>query len=381
MMTELSNHLIYYYYDEPQIIGSEDSFGVKYISVLVSSEAEKSLYVVLRPVRDLLIQFLLGKASLLDLYNDSNTEFGFIDGVFDPAENIQFSHINRSDVLEEWYPGPRFKLLPAASESMAVDARLKNLVLFNLGLEASESENELRVSVDSLVDALSQFSKLRHKAWGALKKVGKLSKDTVLPVTDVVGFAPGSFKVNLQSREMPDLTGKTVTEDVLTLITDILSDVEHRNVDDLKLKIMSYKSPEIFSSLVEISDFISKKGCPIYIEWATPRRGMIKKVISRDSAAFILNNLGYEEKINSYYEELTGVFISANVQTGQWSLSLGKGLMVTGKTAKTLGKNALKGVVLAEKTYKLNCKFEIYFDLKKNEEVQKVELVELTSLD
>lgn len=380
-MTELSNHLIYYYYDEPQIIGSEDSFGVKYISVLVSSEAEKSLYVVLRPVRDLLIQFLLGKASLLDLYNDSNTEFGFIDGVFDPAENIQFSHINRSDVLEEWYPGPRFKLLPAASESMAVDARLKNLVLFNLGLEASESENELRVSVDSLVDALSQFSKLRHKAWGALKKVGKLSKDTVLPVTDVVGFAPGSFKVNLQSREMPDLTGKTVTEDVLTLITDILSDVEHRNVDDLKLKIMSYKSPEIFSSLVEISDFISKKGCPIYIEWATPRRGMIKKVISRDSAAFILNNLGYEEKINSYYEELTGVFISANVQTGQWSLSLGKGLMVTGKTAKTLGKNALKGVVLAEKTYKLNCKFEIYFDLKKNEEVQKVELVELTSLD
>lgn len=380
-MKELSNHLIYYYYDEPQIIGSEDSFGVKYISVLVSSEAEKSLYVVLRPVRDLLIQFLLGKASLLDLYNDSNTEFGFIDGVFDPAENIQFSHINRSDVLEEWYPGPRFKLLPAASESMAVDARLKNLVLFNLGLEASESENELRVSVDSLVDALSQFSKLRHKAWGALKKVGKLSKDTVLPVTDVVGFAPGSFKVNLQSREMPDLTGKTVTEDVLTLITDILSDVEHRNVDDLKLKIMSYKSPEIFSSLVEISDFISKKGCPIYIEWATPRRGMIKKVISRDSAAFILNNLGYEEKINSYYEELTGVFISANVQTGQWSLSLGKGLMVTGKTAKTLGKNALKGVVLAEKTYKLNCKFEIYFDLKKNEEVQKVELIELTSLD
>lgn len=381
MINQLRNHTVYYYYDEPLIIGSEDSFGVRYISVLVGDEEEPAGYLVLKPTRNSFSDFLIGKKALLDLYLDHETSFGFIKEKFSLDKPFVFTSISRNEVIDSWYPGPRFRLQQTTSESIAIDSKLNNLVLFNLGLEANESVDQLRVSVDNLVEVLSQFSKLRQKAWGALKRSGKLSADTYLPVTDVTGFAYGSFKVNLIAREHPDLTGKTITEDILELITEILTDIEMKELSLIRNKIQYYKSPEIISSLVSLSNFITKKGCPIYLEWATPRKGYMKKRLSRESAMFVLNNLGHDEKLKSYYEDITGVFVSASTKSGNWSVSVSKGLTIKGKTSKQLGKSALEGIVLTDKLYKLKCKFEVFFDLKKNEEVQKVELMELTPVE
>jgi len=309
-------------YDYPQVFVARDAIGVRYVCMVVDEGECGPVFLCVPVSAQRCIDLLNGKLDLREIYEKPEL-FEFYHAAPDDltqAFNIENAQFNETP--QEWLPEPG--LVFKYTDEVLIKAQELNTTVAFASLAVPEASQEARIRSRKLSEFLAIYQgALRNLARAAAKFNGKaIAKGEEPYETDVFGFCPGSFTVQVRSAESCDMLGENkALISAFTKLNEFLSLAD--NPDDAVAFLLDIKG-HAASSLISLLSFISENDCPFANTWSTP--GMHSSSRSRirvASAQNVIQRCLLREDIGVEELELTGVVDSAKVSTRTWRIDVG----------------------------------------------------------
>jgi hypothetical protein len=170
---------------------------------------------------------------------------------------------------------------------------------------------------------------------------------------EVVAFAPGSFKVKMQSRGAPDLTGYTEISRALLRLDEIMEPRQDLEEEKAVLKRNAGHLLKAFERFLKIAvDYDSA----ISYAWTIPESPEVHvRKLSRRQAEPIYNIINETHELGIERKVLKGKITRADSETGVWTLlDESDDKSYSGK-CDPAAYVSLSGVTIREKDYELVC--------------------------
>jgi hypothetical protein len=259
-LPDLENAMIievYIYYDRPLLFSCQDKIGQKFLAVLAEEidEGELWLYVPVSPRR-----FEMVRSGGIDLYtafSSSETGYAFTVTLKSGKNRPELQYIENAKIKADWLPVPGTKLdlltetLPQKIQNRALSS-LREVISLKLNFvnyKRSEAPAQVLGRVlDCFQEALNSL--LNSSAW-----------------MRVVGFAPGSFEVEMEAEEHPNLFAQTETGRAIKILLELIQSAE--NPDVLKEKLKTLK-PDAAKSFADLAKALSGAVESTEIIWESP---------------------------------------------------------------------------------------------------------------
>ncbi|KTB54966.1 hypothetical protein AO067_20315 [Pseudomonas viridiflava ICMP 13104] len=308
-------------YDYPQVFVAIDAIGVSYVC-MVTEESELGPSFLCAPVSVQRSKELLsGKIDLRKIYekpelsefyyaspNDLTVPFGI--------EQAQFNQVPQ-ELLPE--PGLVFQY----TDEVLIKAQELNTTVAFASLAVPEASHEARIRTRKLSEFLAIYQGvLRNLARAAAKFNGKAIPKGEDPYeSDVFGFCPGSFTVQVRSAEACDMLGENkALISAFTRLNQFLTIAD--NPDEAVRFLLDIKG-HAASSLISLLNFISENDCPFANTWSTPvMQSSSRSKIRVASAQSVIQLCRFREDLGIEELELTGVVDSAKVSTSTWRIDV-----------------------------------------------------------
>jgi hypothetical protein len=349
------------YYDGPEVVLAYDQLSTRYICVLVERPevAERYLCTPVSPERSL--SLLSGNADLRSVFTSAEvSEFYTLDVLPKSEAALLLSPIERTSIPDKWLPAEGFYLTDLKKDEpvLVVQAQHKNRAIIELSLEPPEAASETKIKAANLGYALTVFQTLvkhaYHKSISSLSGKARrfLDQDENFDM-EVLGFAPGSFRVMMQSRNAPDLTGYTEISRAFRKIDEIMSPMEDPEQQKELLKKNAGHVLKAFEKFIKLAiDFDSS----IAYRWTIPESPEIHAIsLSRKQAEPIYTILRETQELSVEKIVLTGRMTRADFRTGLWTLLNEEDENYYSGKSDPSKYVSLSGVTIQSKRYELNC--------------------------
>lgn len=380
---------VYEFYDRPILFTCQNVTGQYYIAVWIEENESDDVWLYAPMSRG---RFEVIRSGGIDLYSAfRHAENNFVWQVTTPYDNHDDTVValSCSSLTEDQLPMEgEFLSLSTATlppetvniEQRAIQSRREHIALHVESSEYTRSE----IAADKLGDLLVSFQKVLNNIGSKIKN-NKISSRGALEAEvltkmqlNVVGFAPGSFEVQLASihdEGMADLfddylVGKAMQE-IIKLIN--LSG----NAEDVKNYILNL-GPRVINSYVEFIEHIILNVDEIKFKWRSPHpeRGGDGTITSKQ-AENIAETLKKFEQIAEKELIHNGTLVGANLRTMKFDFDIGQISTITGDIDKSAYK-ALDGAILNHK-YKATIREITTFKATKEQETTQYILYKLES--
>ncbi|VVP89959.1 hypothetical protein PS918_03136 [Pseudomonas fluorescens] len=308
-------------YDYPQVFVARDAIGVRYVC-MVAEEVEHGPVFLCVPVSDYRCRELLtGKIDLRHVYeNPELSEFyqASPDDLTEPF-GIELTRFNVAP--QDWLPDPG--LVFQYDDEVLIKAQELNATVAFASLAVPEASHEARIRTRKLSEFLAIYQGvLRNLARVAAKSNGKaIPKGDEPYESDVFGFCPGSFTVQVRSAESCDMLGENKA--LISAFTKLNEFLALADKPDEAVRFLLGIKGHAASSLISLLNFIAENDCPFANTWSTPgMRSSSKSKIRVASAQNVIQRCRHREDLGVEDIALTGIVDSAKVSTSTWRIDV-----------------------------------------------------------
>lgn len=347
-------------YDGPQVVLAEDQFGTSYVGVAVDRAAQGDTFLLAAASRGRLRALLSGQIDLRAVFAAPETTPLL---TTDWNEGLAATWLEVAEIVdspEEWLPSEGFLVSDFLAEAAddagaelqaeAID-RNRGVVRLSIG-----PPGDAEVEAENLSTALHSFQQLLKQ--GLQRSVRDLDQKIKNHFLDpdqyelvVFGFSPGSFRVHLEAKALPDLFGGSGLERAFARIDQMAAAIEST---DASLEAVRQNHGHLASAYMKFLEFVAGAEAPVRYSWTTPAQSVRSHAITPDQAALVLEALGRERELGSEWVQLEGTFVKVNTKTGSWTLEDADGREHSGSLHEDAD-DILSGVVVKETSYQLVC--------------------------
>lgn len=351
------------FYDVPQVFLAADAVGTSYLCVLVeqSEKADRYASVAISPGR--LSDLRAGRVDLLEVFSRPEIDLRYqVDVGQQPLSDLRLEPVERFP--DAWLPEAGFFLeehAPAETGSIVSEAAQRNRAVVHLTVSPPEARSDFKIDAYHLSAALGIFQTVVKFAYRkALNRLPpatrKLLGNTENYGLEVFAFSHGSFTVHMQSKISANPMGFADIAHALESLDAVTTALESPG-DPLEI-FREYKG-HFATSYRRLLGFVVENETPLSYEWVTPEKSApVRNRISVARASELYGLLTRSKELGSEEISLSGRFIRANTETGEWVLEGDDGQRYRGTVAEETNVD-LEGIVLGNKTYKLVCEERI----------------------
>lgn len=342
-------------YDYPQVFVACDAIGVRYVCMVVEEGKRGPEFLCIPVSTERCNELLTGKIDLRQVYEMPELPEFYqaspddLTGIF----GIERAHF--SIVPKDWLPdtGLVFEYI----DEVLIKAQELNTTVAFASLSVPEAAQEARIRTRKLSEFLAIYQGvLRHLARFSAKARGKAIPKGEDPYeSDVFGFCPGSFTVQMRSAESCDMLGEN--KSLISAFTKLNEFLALADKPDDAVRFLLEVKGHAASSLISLLNFIAENDCPFTNTWSTPgMQGSSKSKIRVTSAQNVILRCRHREDLGVEDLELTGVVDSAKVSTSTWRIDV-DGLAYSGGIKEGSSLN-LAGITVGNR-YKFHCEEKI----------------------
>ncbi len=350
------------FYDYPQVFVGEDQLGAEYIGYLVD---EKRLQFICSLLSKSEIQaFRYGEKSLREVITGSQLSEHYVLEVRDFQGGFNEVLELKYEIEEISLPSNSLRLrsFQAEEDRVLSKANERNLTVIEVALEAPEADTRLQIDSDRLKDFLAAFGSFVRQAYKrALRDLSQESRGAI-DITDgskmhIVGFARGSFLLEIESAKEADLFGHTELPRAFSLIDKITSETED---PERALAIIQDFKGHFAGSYGKFLEFMVKNKTGIRYQWAYPHQNSSSfRHIRYNSVSRILELMNRSEQIGIETVTLTGRIQKADSETGAWRIESEEDGKPYSGTVEASSGVSVEGVTIKSKRYRLICEERI----------------------
>lgn len=349
------------YYDGPEVVLAFDQLSTRYVCVLVERSDMRELYFCTPISPEKSISLISGNTDLRSVFITAEIpEFFTLEFSSKADELPQLSAIMQNNIPEKWFPTESFYITESRKNdpSLVTEAQRKNRAIIELSLDPPEAANETKIKAANLGYALTVFQTLvkhaYHKSIASLSaKARKFLDQEDNFDMEVIGFASGSFKIRMQSRNAPDLTGYTEISRGFLKIDEVMSPMEDPEQQKELLRKNAGHFLKAFEKFIKLAiDFNSS----IAYSWTIPESSDIHASrLSRKQAEPIYSILCATQELSVEKVVLHGRITRADIRTGLWTLFDEDNEIYYSGKSDPAAYVSLSGVTIQSKRYELNC--------------------------
>jgi len=365
------------YYDLPQIMVVENAVGSKFISLLIDSDENQTIYLSMPISPKRLASFVNGKIDLRTIYSDPEIKDYY---TFDyTGDDVVATLLPENEIPEDYLPEPDFFLSNKSDDEKIVqEATEKNNAIVHLAV--SDKDDSTSIMVDNLGDILKYYQLTIENSFK--KRLSSLKGDEKSVYLSPDNYklrafesSAGSFNIHLFSKAQVNVFGGSIIDIALQKFDDLL---ESGLTDDELLKVLRTVKGHTISSLKHLLLKIIELDVKIKHKWYAPDQNQVHVTyIDKDKAENINRILGSAEELSEEIREFTGYFEQVDTDHGTWRIY---DIEDKKDYSGTCGSNvSLQGITVDENIlYRLICNELI--EEKKVTEKQKTKLI-LISLE
>ena len=349
--------------DGPQLVVAADSVNTKYLCVLVSQEEAHDRFYCVAASMDRLTAVLNGTLDLRVAFELPERQPGYVATLGHGLDADSTMKLEEAPIpRESWLPLPGLNLsalLPPATstETTVVNASLeRNRAVIDFRLDPPESRYEPAIGAELLADGITALQRFVRQAFK--KAMSSLPDDvrSVLgtddgPRLDVFAFAPGSFRVLLQSRSAADLLGRTPMSYAMRWVDEAVALIAS---PDSAIQYVKENRGHFVAAYRDFLRYCAESSAPVEYTWADPESGVaIRRSILPAEAATLYDRLLGTENLTTESLIVTGVFTRVDVNRGLWTLLKADGQQLKGELSEGVG-DLLAGVTVETVSYSLS---------------------------
>jgi hypothetical protein len=261
---------------------------------------------------------------------------------------------------DAWLPDPGV-LLPAVLDDLEVDEEsltaltyARHRAILEYTLSPPESHQTPVIEADHLSSGLAAFQRLLRLAQkkaiaslqGSIRHVVGIEEASTV---EVFGFAPGSFKVLLQSKMLADLGGRSAIAYGLRKLDELISVIDS---PEESLEVVRNNRGHLVAAYRDWLEYLVDSRSDVVYTWADPELAQpITHVVSSGAAAVIYQLLQAREELGVERHSVVGVFTRVDVDNGTWTLRTEDNREYRGHLAEGAG-SLLSGVTVDTHQYK-----------------------------
>ena len=344
------------YYDGIEVFDGLDPIGGHYVGVLVGREGDADQYLVAGVDPRLLRQFRSGSLDLRTLLLESSeTEWYMTDATDDLSQSLKLEE-HHSPIIETGFlPDEGFLLHgPIAAHDVILEARERNNVVFEISVDQMNTMDIGRIRADMLGNLLVHVQKVVTYAYNKAvrhrpSRPRYYANQSDASLMDVVGYAPGSFKVLLEAANPPDSLGFGELSLGLAQMDEIF---ESAHDPDYALRVLQDNRGRLATSYIKLLSFLSEHETGIWYSWAEPgSTEASQNGVSEGVARGLVERFASVSELITEDVVLEGVLEKVDRNTGVWRLLTDDGR----RTGKTVGDSVnLNGLAIG-KYYRFDC--------------------------
>lgn len=384
MNTQIFLKDILLYYDIPQLFVARDAVGTNYLCMIVEQNKEFDNFACIQISEQKLDYFSNGHIDLRDVFASPEIKKYYQAKIHDYQLNVyEIIPLENEELPVQWLPdeGIFIKLDQSQSEIVA-ESKDKAKTIVYLSLNPPESANEPRINTLSLSEVLLRFQTMLKYAYKrsisrypyAQRKQMNVKENYQL---DVFAFAPGSFKVKMQSQSYPNLFGETEITRALVLIDQHVDTIN--NVES-SLKLLSENKGHFANTYINFLKYIADSKSKLSYSWAfSGIKIPVTKQITSDQAQYLYEIFNQQDELKEETIELIGYFDKVDEKYGKWRLVDQENNAHNGELGNVEG-ITLKGVIISTRLYKLVCVEKIIEVVGTSEEKKSTQLIKLIPL-
>ncbi len=349
------------YYDGPEVVLVSDQISTKYVCALVvrGPESDKYFCTSISPSR--LESFTSGSIDLRSIFDSSEAnDFYTIELRDQEVTDIPILPIDFASLPQEWLPDEGFFLEPQPTEDLDLlhEATARNRAVIDLSLRPPESSIGNKISAYNLSQSVGMFQTLLKYAYkksiAALSQAAKKVLDQIQNYeVEVLTFAPGSFKVRMQSKSPADLLGYTDISKALFKLDEIVGPIED---SEKSLDVLRRNAGHLIKAYQKFLKLAIDFNSTISYEWTFPELSKtIRHDITKRHAEPIYNLLEEKQDLGTEVINLVGRILKADVRSGVWTcLEEETNRTFTGKINPER-EISLAGITLETTIYEFEC--------------------------
>lgn len=373
-------HLTLLYYDFPQIFIGEDEVENRYLCMATDDGEWGPNFACIPVSASRVMQLTHGLLDVRAAF-ESPEVHELYTARFTENENGDLSLAAEEHSLLPSALLPESGLLFNIVDDVARDASTLNTTVSHVSLEVPEAAESARIHTTTLAtflnifqSALKSFGRLAARTSG--RPLGR-SDDSFL--SDVYGFARGSFTVKFRSSYPGDLNGENAT--FVAAMTQLEEFFQVANNPNEAIEFLQHVRGHAASSLIRLLTFLSAHSAAIKLSWANPSMPEAR------AAAIRLEQIGVlieacRRRTDLLIEEVVirGRISKADVDNASWKIrSEDDNQVYGGEIADGSGIN-LSGMVMAEALYEFTCREEVDIVPATGQEVRRLFLTKIRKL-
>ena len=372
------------FYDTPQLFVACDGVGTNYLCMLVEQNTTFDKFICVQISEQKLTRFCAGEIDLRDLYIEPEIKLFFHTNIHDyQSEFFEIQTFEIETFPPEWLPeeGVFINIEKAQSEIIA-EAQEKVKTIVHLSLNPPESSHQTRINTITLSEALLRFQTMLKYAYKRSISTFAYTQRKHLNIPenyqlDVFAFAPGSFKVKMQSQSYPNLFGETEILRALQLVDQLVDQID--NIES-SLQILSENKGHFANTYINFLKYIADGKSRLSYSWASSiLKDSVTKHIYSEQAQQLCEIFNQQEELKREKIELVGFFDKVDETYGKWRLVDQENNSYNGELSDDENLT-LKGVIISTKLYKLVCLEKIIEVVGTSEEKKTLQLVNITEM-
>ena len=349
------------YFDGPVSFLCEDSVGTKYVCVLINRGDDEDQYLAVSISSSKAHSILTSDLDLRSVFEKPEIQQYFIvTSEMRDASSVSLALKDPTEINTDWYPLAgtfiNIREIDAPSSDLIKMADSENSAIFEYSLNPPESSGETRVSTPTLIGGLQILQSLfKYSFKNSIKMLDKKTRK-LLDVadnyqTDVIGFAPGSFKIMLKSKNIADFTGYVSIEKAFERLHDIIKNDEN---PEKTIDLLRDNQGHLVTTYIRLLEFVIKNNCPITYRWSVPNGEKAKSGrIGKKVAEVLYEKLSTRSELKVEKINCIGEFEKVDVISGAWSIRPSEGKKISGGISEKSKKN-LYAIQVGGKKYRLD---------------------------
>lgn len=314
------------YHDGPVLFVGIDGVDTLYLCAIVEKTAQMDIYLCAPVSQRRLAELRRGLVPVRSVFEYPEQDRIVILEVTDQEiSESQAKLVQSSDIASDWLPSPDFYYRdePAPREIVLRQARERQKAIVHVELDAPETMGRGVIPVSRLGHVLTHIALFVNHAYNesiryAEEKSRDLLKGPENSALNVIGFAPGSFVVHLESVSNSDMFGHVNISRALRLFVELNSTLGDK---EKAIEALRKHPGRVASSYKNLLKYIVETQTPITVQWATPEHKAPEATgISMSNAEAVYEELVEMHELDTERKTVKGALLMADIPHGTWRI-------------------------------------------------------------
>lgn len=309
------------YHDFPELFLAKDSVGLDYLCLLIQNESDAYEYCCVSISKSNLYKFLNGKLDLRQIFTDPEIREWW--SAVDTSE-AQFTAtiLDIEQLQENYLPASGYFFTDERQDDVIREEVVEHEnVIIHLSL-SDEYDNQ-SISIEDLGNFSRLYQSLVENAFKKAILNSQINDKKSFITTQnyslrAFAASPGSFNLHLKSGAAKDIFGKSIIEEGLRKIDDVIQNTDNETLIE---KLRTIKGHAI-SNYKRLLEKVINQNITFKYKWMSPDSPEIhQRTISQEYAQRVKEILVLKDELSEEIKEFIGFVKQADVERGSWRIT------------------------------------------------------------